>query len=308
MNLDTLEICKDSYVSKALRTYYSDILYKVELAGSKGYVYLLFEHKSEPDAFTPFQLLKYMVRIWEQHQREKRSRKTKLPVIVPLVLYQGKSDWLIGDRFSSVLEYLPEHLLEYVPDFRYKLCDLSAFSDEEIKGNVISRVMLLAMKHIRDRGFEDKLPGILSLLHDLMTKDPDGSGSALQYVETLLRYICAAADHMTEDSFERTVRKTFPENSEVWSMATLAEKWFNDGVEKGVEQGLEKGLEKGRREGLLDGIALAVAFKFGEGPDSAKIMEIIEKIPSTEMLRNARKDIMGSATAEELIKRLSGHL
>ena len=41
MNMESLEICRDSYVSKSLRTYYSDILYKIRLADSEGYIYLL---------------------------------------------------------------------------------------------------------------------------------------------------------------------------------------------------------------------------------------------------------------------------
>jgi hypothetical protein len=41
MNMETLEICRDSYVSKSMRTYYSDILYKIRLADSEGYIYLL---------------------------------------------------------------------------------------------------------------------------------------------------------------------------------------------------------------------------------------------------------------------------
>jgi hypothetical protein len=51
----------------------------------------------------PSQLLKYMIRIWEQYQRETK-RKGKLPVIIPVVLYQGRNAWGIGDRFSSVID------------------------------------------------------------------------------------------------------------------------------------------------------------------------------------------------------------
>ncbi len=304
MNMDTLEICRDSYVSKSLRTYYSDILYKVRLADRPGYVYLLFEHKSEPDSMTPFQLLKYMVRIWEQYHRE-TGKKGRLPVIIPLVLYQGRAEWGIGDRFSSVVENSDSLLHGYLPDFRYQLCDLSAYSDDEIKGNVISRVMLLAMKHIKDNDLDERLPGILSLLHDLLAGDPDGKSPALQYVETLLRYICAAADNMTEDRFEQAIKKSFPENSEVWSMATLAEKWFNDGIEKGFEQGVEKGIEQGIRKGLLEGIEMAVTFRFGEGSETEGIMAAIRKIENTDRLKNFKKDIMSSVTAAELIEKLS---
>ena len=80
-------------------------------------------------------------------------------------------------------------------------------------------------------------------------------------------------------------------------MATLAEKWFNDGVEKGIEQGL--------RKGLVEGLELAVIFKFGEGAETERIMEAIGKIKDTEKLKNIRKDIMDSVTASELLERLS---
>jgi predicted transposase/invertase (TIGR01784 family) len=46
MDLSTLEICKDSFIEKELSDYYSDMLYKVMLSGTPGYLYILFEHKS----------------------------------------------------------------------------------------------------------------------------------------------------------------------------------------------------------------------------------------------------------------------
>jgi len=46
IDLDSLEISKDSFIEKELEDYYSDILYKVSIAGRKGFVYLLFEHRA----------------------------------------------------------------------------------------------------------------------------------------------------------------------------------------------------------------------------------------------------------------------
>jgi predicted transposase/invertase (TIGR01784 family) len=50
LDLASLEIAKDSFIEKDLKDYYSDILYKVMLAGKpaylRGYIYVLFEHKS----------------------------------------------------------------------------------------------------------------------------------------------------------------------------------------------------------------------------------------------------------------------
>ena len=49
LDLDTLEISKDSFVEKELSDYYSDMLYKVMLSGKPGFVHVLFEHKSYYD-------------------------------------------------------------------------------------------------------------------------------------------------------------------------------------------------------------------------------------------------------------------
>jgi predicted transposase/invertase (TIGR01784 family) len=64
MDLSTLEICKDSFVEKELADYYSDMLYRVNLSGTPGYVYVLFEHKSYYDRYVHLQLLEYMVKVW----------------------------------------------------------------------------------------------------------------------------------------------------------------------------------------------------------------------------------------------------
>jgi len=62
VDLNSLEISKDSFIEKELADYYSDMLYKVKLTdGSQGFIYVLFEHKSYYDRFVHLQLLEYMV-------------------------------------------------------------------------------------------------------------------------------------------------------------------------------------------------------------------------------------------------------
>lgn len=85
MDLESLEISKDSFVEKDLADYYSDMLYKVTLSGSPGYVYVLFEHKSYYDKYVHLQLLEYMVKIWRLFLKQQRKKKKKesLPIVIP---------------------------------------------------------------------------------------------------------------------------------------------------------------------------------------------------------------------------------
>ncbi|MFZ1984181.1 MAG: Rpn family recombination-promoting nuclease/putative transposase, partial [Desulfatitalea sp.] len=131
--LDTLEICKDTFVEKDLREFFFDLLYKVELAGAEGFIYILFEHKSYRDRLTPLQLLEYMLKIWRLYLKQDSTQR--LPVIVPLVLYHGPSSRTqTNTRFSSLLNGPTDALAAYIPDFSYVLYDLARFSDEQIKG------------------------------------------------------------------------------------------------------------------------------------------------------------------------------
>jgi len=111
LDLDSLEICKDSFIEAELDEYFSDLLYRINISdnvsdnvsGSQeeqggeqqgGYVYVLFEHKSTPEEWVAFHLLRYQVRIWELFLKQNEKAK-RLPVIVPLVLYHGQKKWRV---------------------------------------------------------------------------------------------------------------------------------------------------------------------------------------------------------------------
>ncbi len=52
--------------------------------------------------------------------------------------------------------------------FFIPLYDLTRFTDDEIKGSIMSRVFLLMLKHIFDPDLLTRLPGILSLMKTMM--------------------------------------------------------------------------------------------------------------------------------------------
>ncbi|MFB1502052.1 Rpn family recombination-promoting nuclease/putative transposase, partial [Thiocapsa sp. N5-Cardenillas] len=70
IDLDTLDIGKDSYVASDLRTAYSDLVYRVQHRDGPLSVYLLFEHKSRPEHWTLLQLLRYITAEGDQHRKQ----------------------------------------------------------------------------------------------------------------------------------------------------------------------------------------------------------------------------------------------
>jgi predicted transposase/invertase (TIGR01784 family) len=73
IDVDTLEPQKDSFVNEELQEGFSDLLFKANINNREGYIYFLFEHKSYTSKDIAFQLLKYMVEIWEAKSKKRKS-------------------------------------------------------------------------------------------------------------------------------------------------------------------------------------------------------------------------------------------
>ena len=229
---NSLDICKDSFVDEELKAYYSDILYTVQLDGQKGYVYVLFEHKSYPDRVIHLQVLEYMLKIWRLHlSQHKGEKKRTLPIILPLILYHGGETWPYGRRLSDLLCGPTDKLADYIPDFDLLFTDLSDYTDDEIRGTILSRVVLLLFKHIFDADIRTRLPDILELLRAIMAQE-----HGLRMLEIVLRYIYSAVDSLSAEDIAEVAEQVLYEQGGGLSM-TIAQQLEQKGLEKGLEKG-----------------------------------------------------------------------
>ena len=120
IDVDTLEPQKDSFINKELQEGFSDLLFKANINNREGYIYFLFEHKSYTRKDIAFQLLRYMMEIWET--KSKKEKADELPVIIPLVVYHGKDRWKIGTTLGEMIvgyKDLPEDIKKFTPNYEY---------------------------------------------------------------------------------------------------------------------------------------------------------------------------------------------
>ena len=296
LDLTATELVKDSFVDAELQTHYSDLLYKVRLLdGRDAYVYTLFEHKSVPDGRVAFQLLRYMVRVWEYGLRQGE----RLWPIVPIVVYHGRATWKAGADFASLLA-APAELQPYQPDFRYWLCDLSQYADAALKGQALLRVTLLALKYAFRPELHQRLPEIGRLLWQLSQQE-----TGLQHVATVLRYLMTGTDQITAAELRTTLDEILPEVGGRL-MGTIAEQLMEQGAKRGMAQGLQQGLQQGMqqgqraglRQGLLAGIRLGLKLRFGA--EGTALLPEIYHIEDVAILQAVQDGIEVAATPEEL--------
>ena len=69
-----------SFVDEDLRDHQADLLFRARINGRVGYLYVLFEHKVGQARFAVFQLLRYVVRIWEHENSESAADRVEAAV------------------------------------------------------------------------------------------------------------------------------------------------------------------------------------------------------------------------------------
>jgi predicted transposase/invertase (TIGR01784 family) len=285
VDLDTLEISKDSFIEKELADYYSDILYRVMLKdGNQGFIYVLFEHKSYYDKFVHLQLLEYMVKIWRLHIKQHKEPPDYLPIVIPLLVCHAGKEWPENtERLKFLLSGPVEELAGYIPDFAFELYDLHRYSDDQIKGNILSRVVLLLFKYIFTPQLHHKLPEIFSLLRTLRGKE-----TGQQYIEVVFRYLTSALedDEVSVKQMKEIAEKVISKETGEYIM-TLAEKLRNEGEVKGEIKGFKEGIE------------LGITLKFPGDIDT--VMAEVNKIDDLGTLKEIKETIKTAQDISEIM-------
>ncbi len=243
LNLDSIRPINQSFVNKLLREGMSDLVFEIELAhGSQAYVVFLFEHKSAPDATTPFQVLRYMVHINEQRLRTGEP----LCCVIPLVLYHGRERWNTARTTRELID-APDALKAYIPTFVLPLLDLSVCSDQELRQESLFLAYMSLLKYIQRDELPERLPEILGLIRRLLPP-----ATALESLETVLRYLVSGTDRVTRDELTSVVTNVLESEGTI-IMPTIAEQWKQEGFEKGRSEGRSEGREEGIEKGKLIG-------------------------------------------------------
>jgi predicted transposase/invertase (TIGR01784 family) len=283
LELGSVERLPDSFVDPELREHFSDLLYRVNLRrGGSAFIFVLMEHKSSPDDAVAFQLLRYIVRIWEKYARQSKG---KLPPIFPIVFYHGEEKWRIAGNLAAMIDLdAVDALRQYSPDLKYYLCDLQDYAADDIRGGARLRVMLLAMKYVFSTDRADKLAEILRVFMRFPARDRD----AMELMRTVLIY-WSKAGGLSKGDVARALEQDVPrEVGEV--MATIADEYRQEGIEQGIEQGQ-------RKEAVSITLRLLRA-RFG--PVEAALEHAVRALP-LELLEDLGVALLGFTSAGDLV-------
>ncbi|MCP4136158.1 MAG: Rpn family recombination-promoting nuclease/putative transposase [bacterium] len=265
IDLSTLDMDMTSYVSDRLRGAFSDLVVKLEFSEKQDQspgieVYILFEHKSYEDDKIFIQLLKYMYSMWQ----EDSDADKPLRMIIPLVFYHGKKEWVIPREFKDQFN-VKEELQEFLLNFKYILFDTEPwdFEDESnavIKDNVFLLTSLMLMKAVFQKN-NDIIEKIFDFWHkkNFFTNKDNKSNMLIFF----LSYITYTKD-IDPEKLAEMLEKSLNDGGN--TMPTLAERW--------IEQGIEQGRIIEDREMLIT----LLKIKFGINDDEIKLINTIDEV------------------------------
>jgi len=128
---DKLRKIPNTFVDAKLTHRFTDILFEVEIDEQRALIYVLFEHKSQPDRWTLLQILEYEVRIWRDYLQN-NPRIRQLPLILPVVVHHGPSGWTAAREFMDYFRHVPDDLQQHVPNFSILLDDVGKVSPAKL--------------------------------------------------------------------------------------------------------------------------------------------------------------------------------
>jgi predicted transposase YdaD len=144
---DKILLLDKSFIEEEFVRIEADLVYQLQLNGKEVIFYILMELQSSNCFQMPYRLLQYMAAIWRYYYKSHHAADRKcfrLPVIVPIVVYNGADNWTACRSYKEILAQA-ELFGEYVVDFKYILIDVNRYDERELweVANLIGGVFLL---------------------------------------------------------------------------------------------------------------------------------------------------------------------
>jgi predicted transposase/invertase (TIGR01784 family) len=224
---DTLSMEASSFVEPDLRQYYSDIVYRMRIGSSAGYISCVLEHQSTPYRLMAFRMARYALAVMQHHIDQGNKR---LPLVVPVLFYHGrKRPYPYTTRFPDC--FRGRRLAEKVYGRPFPLVDITVIPDEEILTHRNVAALELLQKHIQARDITLMAENLVQLLNSWSLGD--------ELFDTAVCYTFQHGDASSVPRLLDMLTRKAPHHRE--KIMTIAQKLEQQGRMEGRHEGLEEG-------------------------------------------------------------------
>ena len=295
LDFTALEKLPAEYVSDDLRRRQGDLLWRVRFRDRWLYVLVLLEFQSTVDPYMALRVLVYTGLLYQDLiRRGALEQHEKLPPVLPIVFYNGRSRWTAALDVSDLIAPVSEALAPCQPSQRYLLVDAGRYGDEDLP----QRNLVSALIALENSPSAADLKRAVDALVDWLP-EPEARGLKRSFGEWIRQVLVPRR-------FGSSELPPMPRLEEVQTMLAervkeWTEEWRREGLERGLREGLKQGIERGRAEErtLLCHMA---ARKFGAETAEA-LSRLLDGVTDPDRLTEVGDWIIECGTGEDLLER-----
>ncbi|MBF0099252.1 MAG: Rpn family recombination-promoting nuclease/putative transposase [Magnetococcales bacterium] len=151
----------------------SDVIWRIPIKeGGDIYLLVLLEFQSDVDRWMVLRVVAYTCLLWLQLLTEKRiPAQGPLPPVVPVVLYNGASHWLMPIRLRDLID-LPDNspLWKFQPDGTFFLIDESRYGKETLEARDSLSALVFQLEQCKN---PEDLPDLLAKMVAWLERWPE---------------------------------------------------------------------------------------------------------------------------------------
>ena len=227
----------------------ADNIYRAEFEDSVFYFYILNELQSTPDFTMPLRFLSLSTELFKLEflntpKNIRESEGYRLPIIVPILLYNGEFRWNVVRSFK---EYQRGNELfgKEIIDFSYIVIDINRIDDSKLSkiSNLISTVFFLDKKiSYKDKKWGKRLHSAFEAYSKFTDEEKQDFIGWFENVFVKKVKGLDDSSKLTDMFIEGDVDKM------TYAIDRAFEECREDGIKEGIEKGIEKGIERAKEE------------------------------------------------------------
>jgi predicted transposase/invertase (TIGR01784 family) len=270
--IDELELLSvnSEFIKKNLSKTTADLIYRVRNRAQRTFYFILLELQSTIDLKMGLRLFESSMEQWrrsihELSDSESSANVCALPMIVPIVLYNGKAPW--RNPQTVILDFFRASSRQPLSvNFEYAVVDVHRLSE----GNLTSASDVISSAFYLDQTIDtnpaETIRRLRFIAQQMQTFNDEQYKQVMIWLSVKLSARIGARRDEINDIFQQTERGE--ESAMIEKVQNAWQKQIEevrlageqDGMQKGMQQGLQQGLQQGKKElalqllraGLLD--------------------------------------------------------
>ncbi|MDR0610659.1 MAG: Rpn family recombination-promoting nuclease/putative transposase [Planctomycetaceae bacterium] len=261
LDLAKLQIDPETYVDEELKRLYADVLYRIPIKNSNEtiVVFILIELKTENDQWTIFQIVKYVVRIWDREfqavesaakaenadeEAKQRFANFLFPMVIPVIFHYGKRKFTSPRELIELIRTL-QGMEEFALNVKAMLCDVTTFAPDDFSQDQELSVLFMVLQMVFSKNVCDRLLEIYRKLQPTIHLK-----ESQQEWYDALHYAASSAKHFKYQDFINLTKQT-PKEGGITMSTSLLDELVAKGEAKGKAEGKAEGEAKGKADTII---------------------------------------------------------